>query len=45
MKELFKFHSNHNYLFLVYNQEYLLDQVIWEAYPEELLDISDSGNK
>lgn len=26
-----------------YNQEYLLDQVIWEAYPEELLDISDSG--
>lgn len=26
-----------------YNQEYLLDQVIWEAYPEALLDISDSG--
>ena len=26
-----------------YNQEYLLDQVIWAAYPEELLDISDSG--
>ena len=26
-----------------YNQEYLLDQVIWTAYPEELLDISDSG--
>lgn len=26
-----------------YNQEYLLDQVIWSAYPEELLNISDSG--
>ncbi|MHB1154914.1 MAG: YbgA family protein [Eubacteriales bacterium] len=26
-----------------YNQEYLLNQVIWAAYPEELLDISDSG--
>lgn len=26
-----------------YNQDYLLDQVIWAAYPEELLDISDSG--
>ena len=26
-----------------YNQEYLLDQVLWEAYPEALLDISDSG--
>jgi uncharacterized protein YbgA (DUF1722 family) len=26
-----------------YNQEYLLDQVIWAAYPEELLDISDTG--
>jgi len=26
-----------------YNQEYLLDQTIWEAYPEELLNISDSG--
>jgi uncharacterized protein YbgA (DUF1722 family)/uncharacterized protein YbbK (DUF523 family) len=27
-----------------YNREYLLDQVIWAAYPEELLNISDSGN-
>lgn len=27
-----------------YNQEYLLDQALWEAYPEALLDISDSGN-
>ena len=26
-----------------YNQDYLLDQVMWTAYPEELLDISDSG--
>ena len=26
-----------------YNLEYLLDQVLWEAYPEELLNISDSG--
>ena len=26
-----------------YNKEYLLDQVIWAAYPEELLDISNSG--
>lgn len=26
-----------------YNQTYLLDQVLWEAYPEALLDISDSG--
>jgi uncharacterized protein YbgA (DUF1722 family)/uncharacterized protein YbbK (DUF523 family) len=26
-----------------YNLEYLLDQVIWTTYPEELLDISDSG--
>lgn len=27
-----------------YNKEYLLNQVIWEAYPEELLDIRDSGD-
>jgi uncharacterized protein YbgA (DUF1722 family)/uncharacterized protein YbbK (DUF523 family) len=27
-----------------YNLEYLLDQVIWAPYPEELLDIKDSGN-
>lgn len=26
-----------------YNRDYLLDQVVWAAYPEELLDISDSG--
>ncbi len=26
-----------------YDQAYLLDQVLWEAYPEALLDISDSG--
>jgi len=26
-----------------YDQTYLLDQVLWEAYPEALLDISDSG--
>lgn len=25
------------------NQQYLLDQTIWEAYPEKLLDISDTG--
>ena len=27
-----------------YNKEYLLNQVIWAAYPEELLDIRDSGD-
>ena len=26
-----------------YEKEYLLDQTIWSTYPEELLDISDSG--
>ncbi|MDP3448227.1 MAG: DUF523 and DUF1722 domain-containing protein [Eubacteriales bacterium] len=26
-----------------HNHEYLLNQAIWSAYPEELLDISDSG--
>lgn len=26
-----------------YEQEYLLDQTIWEPYPEELMDISDTG--
>lgn len=26
-----------------YDQKYLLDQSIWTAYPEELLDISDTG--
>lgn len=26
-----------------FNLEYLLDQVLWEAYPEELLNIKDSG--
>lgn len=26
-----------------YNQEYLLAQTIWSTYPEELLDISDTG--
>lgn len=26
-----------------YNQRYILDQTIWSAYPEELLDISDTG--
>lgn len=26
-----------------YQQEYLLDQSIWAPYPEELIDISDSG--
>ena len=26
-----------------FSLEYLLDQVLWEAYPEELLNIKDSG--
>ena len=28
-----------------YDQAYLLSQTIWETYPEELLDIKDSGKK
>ena len=28
-----------------YDMEYLLDQTIWITYPEELLDISDTGKK
>jgi len=32
----------HTYV-IQYNKEYLLDQVIWMPYPEELLDIHDSG--
>lgn len=28
-----------------YNSDYLLDQTIWITYPEELLDISDTGKK
>lgn len=28
-----------------YNEEYLLNQTIWSSYPEELLDISDSGKE
>ena len=28
-----------------YKKEYLLRQVIWEPFPEELLDIRDTGNK
>ncbi len=30
---------------LRYEQDYLLDQSIWSPFPEQLLDISDSGNK
>lgn len=26
-----------------YEQSYLLDQTIWQPYPEELVDISDTG--
>ena len=30
---------------LRYEKDYLLDQSIWSPFPEQLLDISDSGNK
>ncbi len=28
-----------------YKKDYLLNQIIWETYPEDLLDLSDSGKR